>query len=175
MTDTLPLTSSSFQLQTVRARRVQLYGWRDAELAELFATLDDGVAPSGHLEGRLMAITGLGWLPRWLSRLLYSLLGLPINPWRGKSFADSAGANRWFHVRGPGYGRYRIERQAGPDGQPSIWLNYNLPENLAPLRPIRGEARQIQPGLWLCRMLWAGKRGHATVLWFTLAGGDDGR
>lgn len=121
----------------------------------------------------MMAVAGLGWLPRWFCRLFYGLLNF-ISPWGGKSFAsDERGANHWFGLRGFAFGRYRIEERAGPDGRPSTWLNYDVDENPRLFRRIRGEVRALQPGVFLCRMLWKTSRGYPTVLWFTLSGGEN--
>lgn len=155
-----------------RRHRAQLTSRRAFELAELFATLESGEAPRGHTHGRMTAFAGPGILPRWVCSLLFALLNF-IDPWRGKSFADGAGANHWFHRRGPGFGHYRVASQDGVDGHPSHWLDYNIDRNWRILRPIRGEARQLQPGLWLCRMVGATRKGHTDVLWFTLTNGSE--
>jgi hypothetical protein len=147
---------------------VLLSDWRASELAALFATLPPGPSPSGHVRGRLLAITGLQRLPRALNRGLYAVLASVVNPWRGKSFNGSRGSNHWFWLRGPALGHYHISQQPGSDGGASWWLTYDTPDNPALLRPIRGEARQLQPGRWLCRMLWQGRGQPVTLLWFTL-------
>lgn len=152
-----------------------LNDWRDTELAELFSTLPAGEAPSGYLHGRLFAIRGLGALPRPLARVIYKLLSTPINPWRGKSFSGSKGSNHLLWLHGPALGHYLIGKQNGMDGQPSLWLDYNVDRNPALLRPVRGEARQLRPGQWLCRMLWQGNQTQTTLLWFTLQEGQHGR
>lgn len=149
---------------------LSLSDWRDQELAELFATLPAGPAPSGHLHGKLFALHGLGFLPRPLARAVYSLLSTPINPWRGKSFSDNQGSNHLLWLKGPALGHYRISQQNGTDGQPSLWLDYNIERNPALLRRIRGEARQLRHDQWLCRMLWQTNNGQIALLWFTLQG-----
>lgn len=154
---------------------LDLIDWRDAELSELFSTLPAGDLPNGHLHGRLFAVRGLGALPRPLAGVLYRLLSTPINPWRGKSFHGSQGSNHLLWLQGPALGHYRIGRQTGMDGQPSLWLDYNLDRNPALLRHIRGEARQLRTGQWLCRMLWQGNQTQTTLLWFTLQGAQHGR
>jgi hypothetical protein len=47
-----------------------------------------------------------------------------------------------------------------------------VPENLALLRRIRGEARQLSDGVVLCRMNWKTRAGVYRVLYFTLRKGD---
>lgn len=149
---------------------LNLNDWRDQELAELFATLPAGPSPSGHLHGKLFALRALGFLPRPLARAVYSLLSTPVNPWRGKSFSDNQGSNHLLWLKGPALGHYRISQQNGTDGQPSLWLDYNIERNPALLRRIRGEARQLRHDQWLCRMLWQTNNGQITLLWFTLQG-----
>ncbi|TJY63112.1 hypothetical protein E4T66_05215 [Sinimarinibacterium sp. CAU 1509] len=151
-----------------------LYTQRQHELDTLFSSLP---TPARSLEGcwrgRLMAIRGFGWLPRVFARMLYALLGTPLNPWSGKSFANGTGANRWFGVRGAAFGRFRVVEQAmSPvDQQPVVWLDYDVPENPRLLRHIRGEARQLGNGLILARMNWKTQRGLYRVLYFTLVPG----
>ena len=154
-------------LASARARSISLHAWRDAELDQLFATLDAGEAPTGTLRGRLFALVGTNWIPRTLNSLLFRLLALPINPWRGKHFDGMQGSNRWLALSGPSFGHYdcRIKTR---DGQALHWLDYNTARNPAWLRGVRGEARQLQLGLWLCRMRWQSDAGLKTLLWFTL-------
>lgn len=144
---------------------------RQAELDALFSLLPAPAATAGTWRGTLMAITGLGWLPRPLASGLYRLLALPLlNPWRGKGFAGGAGANRWLGLPGVAFGHYRVTHATSPvDGGPVLWLDYDLAGNPAPLRGIRGEARELGDGLLLCRMNWQGAQGLHRVLYFTLA------
>lgn len=145
------------------------------ELDALFALLPAPTAAeaAGHWHGTLMAVRGLGWLPRPLVHGLYRLLALPLNPWRGKSFGGETGANRWFTAHGAAFGRFRVQAStSGVDGQPTLLLDYDLPENPAALRPIRGEARRLGDGLLLARMNWQGARGLHRVLYFTLTPAD---
>lgn len=142
------------------------------ELDALFSLLPlpERDAVDGHWRGTLMAIGGLGWLPRGLAAGLYRTLALPVNPWRGKSFSQRDGANRWFGLPGAAFGTYRVQFTNSPvDAKPVLWLDYNLPENIAPLRGIRGEARQLGKNFLLCRMNWQGSKGLHRVLYFTLA------
>jgi hypothetical protein len=146
---------------------------RGTELARLFATLPAGQPPEGALRGKLMAVRGLDRLPRGLAGLLYRLLALPLNPWRGKRFASTQGSNLWFALGGLRFAHFSIEQRPGSDGNACHWLDYSLASNPGLLRPIRGEARQMQPGLWLCRMQWQREDGLVPVLWFTLQGDTD--
>lgn len=146
----------------------QLNDWRSSELAALFASLDTGALPQGRLRGRLMALRGTHRLPRPLARLLNGLLSLPLNPWRGKVFSGHGGSNLWGTLSGPRFGHYRTRLDTGFDGRPSLWLDYDQASNPSLLRRIRGEARQLQTGLWLCCMHWQGRDQLHTLLWFTL-------
>lgn len=154
-------------LASTHARSRSLLSWRDAELEQLFATLDAGASPAGTLRGRLFALAGTNWLPRTFNSLLFRLLALPINPWRGKHFDGAQGSNRWLALSGPSFGHYDCSIKTR-DGQTLHWLDYNVARNPAWLRGVRGEARQLQDGLWLCRMRWQSDNGLATLLWFTL-------
>jgi hypothetical protein len=148
----------------------ELLRHRQQELDALFALLPAPDAVEGVWRGTLMAITGLQWLPRGVASSLYRLLALPLNPWRGKDFAGNGGANRWFGIPGTGFGAYRVRSTHSPvDGKPVMWLDYNLPANLPPLRGIRGEARELGDNLLLCRMNWQGSAGLHRVLYFTLS------
>jgi len=143
-----------------------------AELDALFALLPapDAAGVGGCWRGTLMAIRGLGWLPRGLAAGTYRLLATPLNPWRGKDFSGQAGANRWFGLPGLAFAGYRVRSMRSPvDGLPVVWLDYDLADNPAPLRGIRGEARQLGDNLLLCRMHWQGRAGLHRVLYFTLA------
>lgn len=151
-------------------RPAELLRCRQPELDALFDLLPAPADSDGVWRGTLMAIRGLDWLPRPVAAALYRLLALPVDPWRGKSFADGHGANRWFTLPGAAFGVYTVQVKDSPvDGKPSVWLDYNLPENPAPLRGIRGEARALGDNLLLCRMHWQGRDALHRVLYFTLA------
>lgn len=144
---------------------------RQSELAELLAGLPAATpdALSGHTwRGRALAPLGLEKAPRPLLGSLCGLLATPINPWRGKRFDGVTGVNAWL---GGAFtlGAYRLEERPSPvDGRPVLWLDYDLPANPALLRAIRGEARVLADGVFLCRMNWRTATGFATVLYFTL-------
>lgn len=144
---------------------------RQSELDELFALLP-APAPAdarGTWRGRLFALHGMDWLPRPLAAGLYRALALPLNPWRGKEFGDLRGSNSWFRPGGPGFGHFRIKvTDSAVDGLPVLLLDYDLPENPAPLRAIRGEARRLDAQRLLARMNWQGNAGLHRVLYFTL-------
>lgn len=144
---------------------------RQHELDELFSLLPAPApeAVRGAWKGRLMALRGLDRLPRPLGALLYGALALPLNPWQGKYLDPAGGSNRWLHPRGLDFGRFRVSAATSPvDGLPVLWLDYDLPGNPAPLRHIRGEARQLDAGRLLARMNWQGRNGLTRVLYFTL-------
>lgn len=151
-------------------RPAELLRYRQNELDALFELLPAPEAAAGVWRGTLMAITGFGWLPRPVAAVLYRILALPIDPWRGKSFDNGRGANRWFRLPGAAFGEYRVSIGASAvDGKPAVQLDYDVPENFALLRGIRGEARVLGDDLLLCRMNWQGKAGLSRVLYFTLA------
>lgn len=153
-----------------RLARRALLDHDQPELAELMATLAPPAGePAGAWHGTLMAISGLQHLPRPLRGLLSRLLDTPVNPWRGKTFAERSGSNLWLPGFGARFAHYRIERRDSPvDGQPVIWLDYDVAENPRWLRGIRGEARQLHDGVLLCRMNWQTRDGLVPLLYFTL-------
>lgn len=162
---------STFPYAQPGAAVATLLDQRQAELAELFALLPapEATAITGRWRGTLMAVSGLGWLPRPLARLLYGFLALPINPWRGKSFGEREGVNRWLALRGPGFLRYAIDAGPSPhDGGPALLLDYGVSANPAPARRILGEVRRLDEGTLLARMSWNGKSGPVTLLYFAL-------
>ena len=116
----------------------ELMRYRQAELQELYAQLPapERGSADGVWRGKLMAFSGLGWLPRWLAAALYRLLALPINPWRGKGFDGDEGANRWFGMPGVGYAFYNLKFIDSPlDGRPAVCLDYDRKDNLALASP----------------------------------------
>lgn len=148
---------------------------RQDELDALFALLPAATADrvQGHWQGSLMALQGLDWLPRPLAQGLYRLLSVPLNPWRGKSFSQDEGANRWLTLGGAAFGRFRVaETNSIVDGLPVLLLDYDVPANPGLLRHIRGEARELNDSLLLARMNWQGRNGLRRVLYFTLARAD---
>lgn len=144
---------------------------RQNELAELFAGLPAATAEalSGHTwRGRALAPLLLENAPRPLLGMACRVLATPLNPWLGKRFDGTTGVNAWL---GGSFslGRYGCESRLSPvDGQPVLWLDYNLPENPALLRGIRGEVRVLDSRGFLARMNWQTATGFATVLYFTL-------
>ncbi len=145
---------------------------RQDELEQLFAQLPEPThaQANGTWKGSLMSIRGLGWLPRQISKQLYRLLSLPINPWQGKHLADDQGDNCWLHPKGLAFGHFNISSGESPvDGLPAMLLNYDVKENPALLRSIRGEARLLSEGLLLARMNWQARNGQICLLFFTLS------
>ena len=150
---------------------IELLRYRQSELAALFVKLPapDRLAIDGVWRGRLMAFSGLGWLPRWLCGALYRLLALPINPWRGKGFNKGEGLNRWFGFPGIGFGAYKLSAITSPvDGQPALLLDYARQDNPALFRHIRGEGRLLGDGSLLGRVFWQGKSQLYLIAYFTL-------
>ena len=138
---------------------------------DLDALFDSLAAPTadelqGIYQGRLIGITGLNGIPALAKRIIYGVLGSWINPWRGKQFSSSSGANRW----GLGsltldWGAYQKTHAAESS---VISLDYNVPANPRIMRPILGEVRPFRDGLWLARMRYRTRNGVKTLLYFTL-------
>lgn len=141
---------------------------RQDELDALFATLP---APrknelQGDYQGTLLGISGLSSLPGVIKSGLYRLLASWLNPWQGKHFDASNGANLWgLGTLQGAWGQYRIEDRQDSD---ALALDYDVECNPALLRPILGEVRYFQDTLYLARMRYRTRRGTRTLLYFTL-------
>lgn len=154
------------------AAAIDLMRERQGELDQLFAQLPlpSRAQASGTWKGSLMALRGLGWLPRPLGQQVYRLLALPINPWQGKRLDRDSGDNCWLHPEGLAFGHFRITQGPSPvDGQPALLLDYDVTENPALLRRIRGEARLFNEEVLLARMNWQTRNGQICLLYFTLS------
>lgn len=142
-----------------------------AALDELFAELDPASLAQlqGHKRGRVLAVSGLDWVPGVARSALLGLINqLPI--WRGEVFEGEFGANAWLL---PGrrleFARYLIREAPALDGSgPVIRLDYDVSANPRPLRNIVGELRYLAPGLFLVRMqlMWGSHVVRAS--YFTL-------
>ncbi|WP_428268533.1 hypothetical protein [Haliangium sp.] len=126
------------------------------DLVDLYSagTVPASVAALDRAEwARLLAVRGLDWAPAraWLARLA----GARRFPWRGKRFRhedrnQGRGSNRLALVgeRELLLFRTRVEESAIDTG-PCITLDYDLPDNAAPVRLLRDELREVSPGLYL--------------------------
>lgn len=150
-------------------------------LDELGALYRSGTAPAsmalldGALEGRMLAVRHLQRGP--LARALRRFAASESFVWEGKSFQSAddragAGINR---VKLPGLlGRQQLFPFATTfepsvlDGEPTVVLDYDLPDNPPYIRKIRDELRQVAPGLFLGPALWKARSGPALALWFAL-------
>jgi hypothetical protein len=147
--------------------RTFLSNHRQSELSALFSTLEPvkGQLIPGAYKGALFAVKGLDWLPAILKVLLYRLLTTWLNPWRGKAFSEDGGSNLWGI--GPfiaHWGFYCFEKNESEE----IVLDYGVEKNAFFLKPIMGEIRVFQEGLYLARMQYRAKSGVKTLLYFTL-------
>ncbi len=146
---------------------------------ELRALYDRGTVPEslsvldGDLVGRMLAVVRLD---RVVSlRVLAAFSRARVFPWAGKSFrADNettgtginrvklAGTRRWFP----------FATRVGPsilDDRPTVILDYDQPENPAPIRMIHDEIREVAPQIFLGpAAVKRGKGRPVTVLWFGL-------
>lgn len=141
---------------------------RQDDLDALFDSLTAPMADElqGVYQGRLIGITGLNGVPVIAKRIIYGLLGSWINPWAGKQFTSSSGANRW----GLGsctmdWGAFQKTQSAEPS---VIALDYDVSANPRILRPILGEVKPFRESLWLARMRYRTRNGVKTLLYFTL-------
>ncbi len=143
------------------------------ELDELFAALPPAQADAlqGTLHGRLAATVGLASLPPVIRKRVFALTHAEFFPWRGKSFSGDRGANVWVSAkRGIRFAAYSMRVEAAHDRSgPVLRLDYDVKENLAPLRRILGEVRTLGPGLYLGRMYYRIGGRAVRVLYFTLS------
>lgn len=154
--------------QVSRLQTPPLFRLSQAELDQLFDTLAPVAITelNGSFRGHLMGVSGLDLLPRVLRSWLYALLQTPLNPWRGKCFANGEGSNLWLSVKGQvRFAHYVIARDAA-SGQE--FLNYDVAANWNPLRGIRGEARWLNDSVVLARMNYRTANKTVRVLYFTL-------
>lgn len=139
---------------------------RQDDLDALFDSLESAAELDGTYVGRLIGISGLSWLPGMAKWFTYGILGTWLNPWRGKRFAGDHGANLWGVGRYvAGWGHYRL---IDSKQEAVTKLDYNVKKNPSLLRPILGEVRQIQDGLFLARMRYRTRSGVKTLMYFTL-------
>lgn len=128
-------------------------------------------ALNGEPTGRMLALVGALGRPGPRKRLA-ALARREHFPWYGKSFqAGSAtvgeGINRVVLLGD----MYRFDTRIEPsaiDGEPCIFLDYDLPENPFFIRAIRDELRQVGPDLYLGPAM-LGQKDPTLVLWFAIA------
>jgi hypothetical protein len=106
-----------------------------------------------------------------------ALAASPRFVWDGKTFSarseeEGSGINR---IRIPGaLGRqdlFPFHTSFGAsalDGDPTLILDYDLPQNPPWIRKIHDEIREVGPGLFLGPAMWKSASGATTLLWFAL-------
>lgn len=154
--------------QAIKVQTPLLFRLSQAELDQLFDTLAPAAISelNGSFRGRLMGVSGLGLLPRVVRAWVYALLQTPLNPWRGKCFANGEGSNLWLSAKGQlRFAHYVVARDAA-SGQE--YLNYDIASNWKPVRGIRGEARWLNDSVVLARMNYRTADKTVRVLYFTL-------
>jgi hypothetical protein len=142
-----------------------------SQLDALFASLPAPTELQGDLRGTQIDLAGLDRVPRAIRSGLLAVLRTPASPWCGKRLAGSRGTNLWGFgpLRRP-FAQFRVATAEALDGSgPCLQLDYDVPENVLPLRAILGELRTLGPGLYLGRMHYRTGSGHSCILYFTLA------
>ncbi|MBI2392435.1 MAG: hypothetical protein HYV09_22815 [Deltaproteobacteria bacterium] len=151
---------------------------------EQLATLYAGGRPpqlgvlAGHARGRLLSVPALHAVPvvgALLDRLLIRAAALPLNPWRGKTFAAPAEHHRTSgdnDVLGRALLPFdaHVEKSA-LDHAPALIIRYARPENPRLLRPVVDELREVARGLWLGPSYVRGPNGPRILVWFAVAKG----
>jgi hypothetical protein len=145
-------------------------------LEGLFATAEAfrPDALQGHPRGRVLAIPGLDH--GVAAALLRGVHASRLWPWEGKSFslrpgaAEGAGINRALVPVRRGLFSFRTYAAASVvDGKPCFAIDYDVPENPSPARPIYDEVRRVDDQLYLGRgMRRRAGRQPRLVLWFAL-------
>jgi hypothetical protein len=136
-------------------------------------------AVNGSPQGRMLAVRRLD--RGVVGALLRRVAASPAFVWAGKSFEAETATN------GSGINRLQapsvIGRQSlfpfatrfdasAIDGNRTIVLDYDRPENPPYIRRIHDEIREVSPGVFLGPAMWKTSRGATTLLWFSL---DTGR
>lgn len=145
-----------------------------SELGELYArgatpTCVDGL--EGEPRGRMLAIRALDTGKR--AEILRRFAGPTAFPWEGKTF-DGRGATGRGINRVKLLGRFNLfpfKTSIQPsviDQAPCVVLDYDSPDNPAPIRAIHDEVREISPGVFLGPAMLKTKSGPKLVLWFAL-------
>lgn len=100
---------------------------------------------------RMLAVRGLD--RRAAGRAVRRLAGSSRFPWIGKRFEATGdhegGGINWVRLGGE-HTWFPFETRFEPsaiDGAPCVFLDYRLPANPAPIRLIRDELRELDPGL----------------------------
>ncbi len=152
---------------------------------ELGAIYADGSVPDdlarldGDLVGRMLAVRGSGH--GGVFRALSAFARRHGFPWAGKSFqAIDAKAGKGINRIRLG-GRHRLfpfRTYVGPsvvDRRPSVFIDYDDPDNPGLIRAIHDEVREVESGLFLGPACWkrsakgaGGERDAFVVLWFAL-------
>lgn len=129
-------------------------------------------ALNGDPVGRMLSIRYLDRGP--IAGALRRFAGSDSFPWGGKSFHARAKSKGEGINRVNLGGRHKlfpfttsIEASA-IDGQPTIVLDYDKPENPGFIRSIHDELREVEPGLFLGPAMWKTDNGPAFVLWFAI-------
>ncbi|MFP4633051.1 MAG: hypothetical protein ACOCT0_05110 [Halobacteriota archaeon] len=150
-----------------------------SELDQLFR---EGEAPEEDaVEGvtRGAVLAGVGPLRVGVVR---EAVNTPLLPWKGKVFDDRTGRNR-IEVGPVKTQEFEFQTHVSPsidDGEPTLVLDYDLPENPPGIRSIHDELREIETGLYLGTSNLRVGDDHRFLLYFALESapgeaGDVGR
>lgn len=146
-----PAAASSLQTDP---RAAGLARMTMVELDGVFAELPPArlAELQGRCRGRVLAVSGLDWVPAGARGLLFGLINhLPI--WQGKQFDGEFGANAWllpnFRIK---FGRFLVREADGSDGRPVLRLDYDVTVNPRIVRRVVGELRRMADGSCLVRV-----------------------
>jgi len=143
-----------------------------AGLDNLFADLDATEVHElgGVLKGEVVATFVDALLGKAIGRAVVAMASSHLSPWTGKQFEGRSGANMWLTASGRiTLGSFRVRESVGLDGLGEVLLlDYDVPENVPPLRRVVGEVKRVGPGLHLGRMSVRWASGPSAVLYFVL-------
>jgi hypothetical protein len=129
----------------------KLLGMSQAELDELFTKSPVGKIPDGEAEGTAIVAPGTNFSPA-ISRFVN------LFAWQGKVFDSQKGVLK-NKITPLGLNAILAKVYKAPswlDGKECIVLDYSDTSIVA--QWIRDEIREIQPGLYLCKVYWEKKR-----------------
>ncbi len=167
-TTDVPFPASQFDLE-------DLVGLSVDDLQQIYrgATVPSMPALDGTPVGRMLTFAGpLGG--RTVGSALDRFAGSAVFPWGGKSFQATS------DTTGTGVNRVKLlgtrdwfpfDTSVAPsviDGQPCIFLQYDVPGNPWAIRKIHDELREVSPGLFLGPAMWKTSSAPALVLWFAI-------
>eukprot|EP00128_Syssomonas_multiformis_P012884 Colp12_sorted_trinity150504_noHs@18534 len=118
------------------------------DLEEMFTDIGkvnhDPAKPHGLLKGNVLGVFGAEVLPTPLRGTFHQVVNFFSAPiWRGFKFSENEGTNVFVKEEGGiQFGKFSVSVDNADDGK-VVKLDYNVQDNLFPLRLFSGELRQV--------------------------------